>query len=29
LPEDWFDLVKKHFAESYDLNRLRLTKRTK
>jgi len=28
LPEDWFNLVKQHFAESYELNRLQLTKRT-
>jgi hypothetical protein len=28
LPEDWFNLVKNHFHESYRLDRMRLTKRT-
>jgi hypothetical protein len=28
LPNDWFALVQKHFAESYSLNRLRLTRRS-
>lgn len=28
LPDDWFALVKRHFAESYGLKRLNVTKRT-
>lgn len=28
LPQDWFEVVKQHFAESYRLRQLALTKRT-